>query len=312
MEVVHRAPADRGGVERPALRLAGLQARAAPTRSCSREDLATVGIGAGQMSRVDSVRLAVEKSRRGLAEGRGAGLRRLLPVRRRPRARHRGGRRRAIIQPGGSRDDEVVAAADAAGIAMVFTRRATSVTERTSGVECLGLQPRVAPAIRPVAAAAIVHARSCAVGDALVADDRARRRPCWPCSAGSSGRAGSEDAGALDASLGIATGDGPSGMSSACSIGPRRSPATRQSTRRGPPNAGLPPATRAAPDAGPSAGRPRPPRPLCRDDAAGWQERPARSSGAGPGEAAGRAARAGARSARAGASPVASSARRRR
>ena len=34
-----------------------------PTRSCSRRDLATVGIGAGQMSRVDSVRLAVEKSR---------------------------------------------------------------------------------------------------------------------------------------------------------------------------------------------------------------------------------------------------------
>ena len=31
---------------------------------------------------------------------------------------------RAIIQPGGSvRDDEVVAAADAAGITMVFTRR---------------------------------------------------------------------------------------------------------------------------------------------------------------------------------------------
>ena len=31
---------------------------------------------------------------------------------------------RAIIQPGGSiRDDEVIAAADAAGVAMVFTRR---------------------------------------------------------------------------------------------------------------------------------------------------------------------------------------------
>ena len=52
------------------------------------------------------------------------GLRRLLPVRRRPPA---GARRRAstaIIQPGGSvRDHEVVEAVDAAGAAMVFTSR---------------------------------------------------------------------------------------------------------------------------------------------------------------------------------------------
>ena len=68
-------------------------------------DAATVGIGAGQMSRVDSVRLAVEKARRRLARGRRAGLRRVLPVRRRPRAGDRG-RRAAIIQPGGSVRDE--------------------------------------------------------------------------------------------------------------------------------------------------------------------------------------------------------------
>ena len=85
------------------------------------KDLATVGIGAGQMSRVDSVRLAVEKAAAPTAAGRRDGLRRVLPVRRRPRAGDRG-RRHRVIQPGGSvRDDEVVAAADAAGVAMVFT-----------------------------------------------------------------------------------------------------------------------------------------------------------------------------------------------
>ena len=86
------------------------------------QDLATVGIGAGQMSRVDSVRLAIEK-----AHGR---LR--WPAPRWPRTRSSRSRTArswrstagitAIIQPGGSvRDHEVVAAADAAGIAMVFT-----------------------------------------------------------------------------------------------------------------------------------------------------------------------------------------------
>ena len=45
-------------------------------------DLATVGIGAGQMSRVDSVRLAIEKSQLLLA-GHRPRLRRLLPLRRR-------------------------------------------------------------------------------------------------------------------------------------------------------------------------------------------------------------------------------------
>ena len=91
---------------------------------------ATVGIGAGQMSRVDSSRVAAQKAEEaaraagadisfakdsvvasdaffpfadGLLAAAGAGA-------------------TAVIQPGGSmRDDDVIAAADAAGLAMVFT-----------------------------------------------------------------------------------------------------------------------------------------------------------------------------------------------
>ncbi len=86
-------------------------------------DEAAVGIGAGQMSRVDASFLAVHKARDagldpagavlasdayfpfpdGVEEAAGAGI-------------------TAIIQPGGSvRDAEVIAAADAAGLAMVLT-----------------------------------------------------------------------------------------------------------------------------------------------------------------------------------------------
>ncbi|MEA3459669.1 MAG: bifunctional phosphoribosylaminoimidazolecarboxamide formyltransferase/IMP cyclohydrolase, partial [Chloroflexota bacterium] len=81
---------------------------------------ATVGIGAGQMSRVDAVRLAVMKARErskgavlasdaffpfpdGVEEAAEAGV-------------------TAVIQPGGSiRDDEVIAAANKMGLAMLFT-----------------------------------------------------------------------------------------------------------------------------------------------------------------------------------------------
>jgi phosphoribosylaminoimidazolecarboxamide formyltransferase/IMP cyclohydrolase len=94
------------------------------------KDGATVGIGAGQMSRVDAAKIAVEKAldmqraakaaepptrgavmasdaffpfADGLETGIAAGI-------------------TAVIQPGGSRRDaEVIAAADRAGIAMVFT-----------------------------------------------------------------------------------------------------------------------------------------------------------------------------------------------
>src|SRR6266446_1047370 len=84
------------------------------------KDCAAVGVGAGQMSRVEAVQIAVgragERARGavmasdaffpfadGLEEGIRAGI-------------------TAAIQPGGSmKDDEVIAAADAAGIAMVVT-----------------------------------------------------------------------------------------------------------------------------------------------------------------------------------------------
>jgi len=94
------------------------------------KDKATVGVGAGQMSRVDSALIAAKKAERmaealslpqpltigsavasdaffpfadGLLEAAAAGA-------------------TSVIQPGGSmRDDEVIAAADEAGLAMVFT-----------------------------------------------------------------------------------------------------------------------------------------------------------------------------------------------
>jgi phosphoribosylaminoimidazolecarboxamide formyltransferase/IMP cyclohydrolase len=86
------------------------------------KDLATVGIGAGQMSRVDSVRLAVEKSLRPL-EGAAMASDAFFPFADGPEAAIAAGVR-SIIQPGGSkRDEEVIAACDAAGVAMVFATR---------------------------------------------------------------------------------------------------------------------------------------------------------------------------------------------
>ena len=88
-------------------------------------DLASVGIGAGQMSRVDSVRLAVEKARATGVELQGAALASdaFFPFADGPQLAVEAGVT-SIIQPGGSkRDFEVVEAADAAGISMVFTHR---------------------------------------------------------------------------------------------------------------------------------------------------------------------------------------------
>ena len=84
----------------------------------------TIGVGAGQMSRVDSTRIAAHQG--GGRQARGArrrdGLGRLLPVPRRHRRRRRCTASPRSIQPGGSmRDDEVIAAADEHGMAMVFT-----------------------------------------------------------------------------------------------------------------------------------------------------------------------------------------------
>jgi phosphoribosylaminoimidazolecarboxamide formyltransferase/IMP cyclohydrolase len=90
---------------------------------------ATLGIGAGQMSRVDSVRLAVEKCRdaRGqdaesLLSGSAVASDAFFPFADGPELALNAGST-AVIQPGGSiRDGEVVEACDARGVAMVFTR----------------------------------------------------------------------------------------------------------------------------------------------------------------------------------------------
>ena len=85
-------------------------------------DLATVGIGAGQMSRVDSVRLAIEKARSSLG-GSVLASDAYFPFADGPQLELAAGTI-AIIQPGGSvRDHEVVEAVDAAGAAMVSTSR---------------------------------------------------------------------------------------------------------------------------------------------------------------------------------------------
>jgi phosphoribosylaminoimidazolecarboxamide formyltransferase/IMP cyclohydrolase len=87
--------------------------------------LRTVGIGAGQMSRVDAVRLAIEKAREHGHSLEGASLASdaFFPFADGPRAALEAGVT-AIIQPGGSkRDDEVVDAVREAGAAMVFTHR---------------------------------------------------------------------------------------------------------------------------------------------------------------------------------------------
>ena len=93
------------------------------------KDGATLGIGAGQMSRVDSVRLAVEKCR----DARGEGATDLLagsalasdaffPFADGPELAIQAGTT-AVIHPGGSkRDAEVIEACEAAGVTMVFTK----------------------------------------------------------------------------------------------------------------------------------------------------------------------------------------------
>jgi phosphoribosylaminoimidazolecarboxamide formyltransferase/IMP cyclohydrolase len=86
-------------------------------------DRATAGIGAGQMSRVDSVRIAVEKSRPESLQGAAMASDAYFPFPDGPALAIDAGVT-AIIQPGGSiRDEQVVAAADERGVAMVFTHR---------------------------------------------------------------------------------------------------------------------------------------------------------------------------------------------
>ena len=94
------------------------------------KDGATVGIGAGQMSRVDSARIAARKSEdaakeAGLSEpltyGSVVASDAFFPFADGLLAAADAGAT-AVIQPGGSmRDDEVIAAANEAGLAMVLT-----------------------------------------------------------------------------------------------------------------------------------------------------------------------------------------------
>ncbi len=84
------------------------------------KDGATLGVGAGQMSRVDSVKIAVMKAQSSLA-GTVVASDAFFPFPDGVEEAAKAGAT-AVIQPGGSvRDADVVAAADRLGLAMVFT-----------------------------------------------------------------------------------------------------------------------------------------------------------------------------------------------
>ena len=86
------------------------------------KDLATVGVGAGQMSRVDSTRIAIEKARSSL-DGAVVGSDAFFPFADAVELAIGSGVS-AFMQPGGSKGDEAaVAACDEHGAAMVFTGR---------------------------------------------------------------------------------------------------------------------------------------------------------------------------------------------
>jgi len=121
--VTERAPTED---ESAAMRLAWRVAKHAPSNAVvAASATATVGIGAGQPSRVDSCRIAVEKARAaGLSlAGTAAGSDAFFPFPDGVEALAAAGVT-AIAQPGGSvRDDDVIAAANRLRLAMVFTGR---------------------------------------------------------------------------------------------------------------------------------------------------------------------------------------------
>jgi phosphoribosylaminoimidazolecarboxamide formyltransferase / IMP cyclohydrolase len=89
------------------------------------KDLATIGIGAGQTSRVDAVKIALDKAREHGHDVHGAVLASdaFFPFADGPQLALDAGVT-AIIQPGGSRrDDEVTDTVRAAGATMVLTGR---------------------------------------------------------------------------------------------------------------------------------------------------------------------------------------------
>jgi phosphoribosylaminoimidazolecarboxamide formyltransferase/IMP cyclohydrolase len=86
-------------------------------------DNMTIGVGAGQMSRINSARIAAIKAEHAGFDVAGSVMASdaFFPFRDGIDAAHAVGIR-AVIQPGGSmRDDEVIAAANEHGMAMVFT-----------------------------------------------------------------------------------------------------------------------------------------------------------------------------------------------
>jgi phosphoribosylaminoimidazolecarboxamide formyltransferase / IMP cyclohydrolase len=84
------------------------------------KDGATIGVGAGQMSRVDSVKLAVMKAQRSL-QGTVVASDAFFPFPDGVEEAAKAGAT-AVIQPGGSvKDPDVIATADRLGLAMVFT-----------------------------------------------------------------------------------------------------------------------------------------------------------------------------------------------
>jgi phosphoribosylaminoimidazolecarboxamide formyltransferase/IMP cyclohydrolase len=84
------------------------------------KDGQAVGVGAGQQNRVDSVRIAARKAD-GRARGGACASDAFFPFRDNVDELAEAGVH-AVVQPGGSlRDEEVIAAADEHGIAMVFT-----------------------------------------------------------------------------------------------------------------------------------------------------------------------------------------------
>ena len=88
-------------------------------------ELRTIGIGAGQTSRVDAVRIALDKAHElgHPLDGSVLASDAFFPFPDGPELALGAGIR-AIIQPGGSkRDAEVVAAVDEAGATMIFTGR---------------------------------------------------------------------------------------------------------------------------------------------------------------------------------------------
>jgi len=87
------------------------------------KDRQTVGVGAGQMSRVNSARIAAIKAEHAGLQVQGSVMASdaFFPFRDGIDNAAKVGIS-CVIQPGGSiRDDEVIAAADEAGMAMVFT-----------------------------------------------------------------------------------------------------------------------------------------------------------------------------------------------